>query len=92
MKKRNLLKVMIPLALSFMLTACSSGTEKLAVSDPEYSEYVGSWFHGEDSWGGNLSVTIKSIVDGKMEWTFTDSYDNSTSQKSMVYPPGISQS
>ena len=83
MKKRTVLKAVIPLALSFMLVGCSTGTEKLAVSDPEYSEYVGSWFHGEDPWGGNLSVTIKSIVDGKMEWTFTDSYDNSTLYQEM---------
>ena len=83
MKKTIVLKAMIALLLCFLLTACSSGADKLAVSDPEYADYVGAWFRGEDPWGGKLTVTIKSIVGGKMEWTFADSFDNSTLYQEM---------
>ena len=69
---------MLTLVLCLLLGACSPGTEKLAVSDPEYADYVGAWFRGNDPWGGKLTVMIKSIVDGKMEWTFTDAFDHST--------------
>ena len=78
MKKKTVFGIMSALALSLLLCACSSNTEKLAVSDPEYSDYVGSWFRGNDPWDGELTVMIKSIVDGKMEWTFTDSFEGST--------------
>ena len=78
MKKPIVLKAVFALLLCFLMTACSSGRDRLAVSDPEYAEYVGAWFTGDDPWGGKLTVTIKSIVDGKMEWTFTDSFDSST--------------
>ena len=66
------------LAFCLLLTACSLGGEKLPVSDPEYSDYVGAWFRGATPWGGKLTVTIKSIVGGKMEWSLTDSFDNET--------------
>ena len=37
-----------------------------------YDEYVGKQFAATDPWGGEISVTVRSIADGKMEWTYTD--------------------
>ena len=78
MKRKILIVCMIVLGL-LSLTGCkSSGNETLPVSDEEYMDYAGWQFAGEDPWGGNLTVTVRSIVDGKMEWTFTDVFDDST--------------
>lgn len=74
---------MIALASCLLFSACASKAEKLEVSDAEYSSYAGEWFRGEDPWGGNLTVMITGIVDGKMEWTFTDSFDDSTLYQAM---------
>ena len=78
MKKIIALSLIFALAFCLLLTACSAGGGKLPVSDPEYADYVGAWFRGETPWGGKLTVTIKSIVGGKMEWSLTDSFDNAT--------------
>ena len=78
MKRKILIVCMIILGL-LSLTGChSGGNETLPVSDEEYMDYAGRQFAGEDPWGGNLTVTVRSIVDGKMEWTFTDVFDDST--------------
>lgn len=77
MKKRLL--VLVATALSAILTAaCGSAEETLPVSDPAYSDYVGAQFSGRDPWGGDLAITVRSIVDGRMDWTFTDSFDDHT--------------
>ena len=71
--------------LALLLTACgnssapastSSSTDLPPANDAEYAEYAGYQFSGEDPWEGELSITIRSIVDGKMDWTFTDTYEN----------------
>ena len=78
MKRKILIVCMIVLGL-LSLTGCQSGgNETLPVSDEEYMDYAGRQFAGEDPWGGILTVTVRSIVDGKMEWTFTDVFDDST--------------
>ena len=38
----------------------------------ESADYVGYQFAGTDPWGGNVSITIRSIADGEMEATYTD--------------------
>ena len=35
-------------------------------------------FSGDDPWGGRLSLTVRSIDNGKMSWTFTDVFDDNT--------------
>lgn len=62
-----------------LLSACGAKSEEsLPVSDSEYAEYAGSQFSGEDPWGGNLTITVQSIVDGQMSWTFADAFDDHT--------------
>ena len=72
-------------ALTLLLTACKKTTSPedaaalLAPTDGEaYADYAGYQFSGSDPWGGAITVTVKSIYDGKMEWTFTDSFDDHT--------------
>ncbi len=77
--KKTLFTVCIVLLGALLLTACSSKKNApLPVPDEEYMDYVGRQFTGKDPWGGALTVTVRSIVDGKMEWTFTDMFDTST--------------
>ncbi len=79
MKKRYLLVLsMIAMAAMFLMACGGSKDEKLPVSDGAYAEYVGAQFAGQDPWGGELTITVRSIVDGKMDWTFTDSFDDHT--------------
>lgn len=79
MKKRSLFTV-IMIALSMcLLAACGgSGSDRLPVSDTEYADYVGERFSGKDPWGGDLSITIRSVVNGKMDWTFVNAFENHT--------------
>lgn len=44
----------------------------------EYAEYAGYQFSGADPWDGQLTVTILDITDGKMAWSFVDSFENHT--------------
>ena len=79
MKNKYLLVLSVIAMVAMVLVACgSSKDEKLPVSDDAYAEYVGAQFAGQDPWGGELTITVRSIVDGKMDWTFTDSFDDHT--------------
>ena len=70
--------VVAAVAACLLLTCCTKAEESLPVSDSEYAEYVGTQFSGEDPWDGNLTVTVQSVVDGKMSWTFTDAFEDHT--------------
>ena len=79
MKRRPLFVISVMIVAVFLLTSCgSSAKDKLPVSDPAYADYVGTQFSGKDPWGGDLTITVRSIIDGKMEWTFTDTFDSHT--------------
>ena len=66
------------IAIAAAALAACKGDEKLPVSDPEYMEYVETQFSGQDPWGGNLTITIRTIINGEMDWTFTDAFDDHT--------------
>ena len=79
MKKRVLFIASVIVMTALILGACGgSGKDKLPVSDSEYAEYVGTQFSGQDPWGGILTITVRSIIDGKMDWSFTDAFDDHT--------------
>jgi len=42
------------------------------------AEYAGYQFSGPEPWGGTLTITIVSIHDGAMDWSFTDSFEGHT--------------
>ena len=78
MRRKFLILCILALGMA-LLAGCGSGDNgPLPVSDAEYADYAGRQFAGEDPWGGKLTVTVRSIVDGQMEWTFTDQFDDST--------------
>lgn len=70
--------VVAAVAACLLLTCCAKSEEPLPAPDSEYAEYAGAQFSGEDPWGGNLTVTVQSVVDGKMSWTFTDVFEDHT--------------
>ena len=79
MKKRIVLIVSVIAMAALILAACGgAGSDKLPVSDAEYADYVGMQFSGQDPWGGDLTITVRSIVNGEMDWTFTDAFDDHT--------------
>ncbi len=79
MKKKSLLVIAVVVMSALLLAACGgSAKETLPVSDSVYADYVGAQFSGQDPWGGDLAITVRSIVDGKMDWTFTDTFDDYT--------------
>ena len=41
-----------------------------------YDEYIGYQFSGKDPWGNSLAVTIRTLENDKLTWTYTDSIDN----------------
>ena len=49
-----------------VLTGC--GAKK------DYKEYVGNQYTGKDPWGNALNVTVRTIEDNKMTYTFTVLY------------------
>ena len=71
--RKWILAILLVLGLSFILTACGSS----ASSDDPYSSYANWEYQGNDPWEGELSIVIKSITDGNMVWSFSDSFDNS---------------
>ncbi len=81
-KKR--LSVLLVGALTIPLAACSNSPTPAPTdspmslsqtSDAQYADYAGHQFSGKDPWEGTLSVTIESIVNGNMDWTFTDEFE-----------------
>lgn len=78
MKKRFGFIITLVAMSALLLASCGSAKEALPVSDSVYADYVGTQFSGQDPWGGDLAVTVRSIVDGKMDWTFTDTFDGYT--------------
>ncbi len=43
--------------------------------DPQ-PEYIGYQYAGQDPWGGQLSVTLRQVANGNIDWTFTDVLPN----------------
>lgn len=86
MKGKTRLLIAFGGILMLLLAACGNASpaaeEPSAVSaltdEEAYADYAGYQFSGKDPWDGTLTITVKSILDGKMEWTFTDSFEDHT--------------
>ncbi len=65
MKKKSIIVVAVVMILAVMLSACG------AKAGP-YDEYIGYQFVGSDPWGCPLGVTLRTLEDGKLEWTYSD--------------------
>ena len=44
----------------------------LAACGDRYEPYRGYQFSGTNPWGQELAITVRSVKDGKMDWTYTD--------------------
>lgn len=44
--------------------------------EADYSDYIGYQFAGKDPWGGELTVTLRTLEDGQLTWTYTDLITN----------------
>ncbi len=63
MKKINkLFGIVLALLILVTVTACGNN----------YDEYVGNQYSGKDPWGNEVAVTVKTIENDKMTYTFTD--------------------
>ena len=63
---KNLRKVILAsLVLVFTLVLVGCGKKN-------YDEYLGYQFSGKDPWGNELAVTIRTLEEDKLTWTFTD--------------------
>ena len=51
-------------ALVLVLAGCSKKTD--------YKDYIGYQFSGKDPWGSELAITIRTLEDDKLSWTYTD--------------------
>ena len=65
------------LALAALLTAFVSLPETIAQAE-NYENYAGHWYSCEDPWGGRFYVTVKSVEDGRISWSFSDVFFNTT--------------
>ena len=86
MKEINRLLLAAGGILLLLLAACGNSSPAAEEASPaealtdeiEYAEYAGYQFSGTDPWEGTLTITVRSILDGKMEWIFTDSFEDHT--------------
>ena len=99
---KKITAVILIAAMVALLAACSKGSDEPApagsasASVPgssfeavpaDYSDYVGYQFAGKDPWEGDLAITIRTIENGKVAWTFTDVYDENTLYAEMTDTP-----
>lgn len=38
----------------------------------DYKEYLGYQFSGKDPWGGELAITVRTLENDKLTWTYID--------------------
>ncbi len=61
---KKIFTLMLAVVLAFVITGCKK--------DEDYKDYMGYQFAGKDPWGTEVAVTIRSLEDDKLTWTFTD--------------------
>lgn len=90
--------MIISVILSLLLSACGTAPapdgDFTLTDDDTYAYYAGYQFSGKDPWGGTITVTIRNIFDGNLEWTLVDSFKNATfyfSQKESVLQNGMTE-
>ena len=55
-------------AFAFVAALALTGCKKAA----DYKDYIGYQFSGKDPWENELAVTIRTLENDKLTWTFTD--------------------
>ena len=78
MKKfSKLFVIALAFVLTLSLTACKKD-EKSDEKKASYSEYIGYQFSRKDSWRNELAITVRTLENDKLTWTYTNSVDNTT--------------
>ena len=62
---------LLAVVLCFVLVGCGK--------KDDYKDYIGYQFSGKDPWGGELAVTIRTLENDKLTWTYTDVLGNGES-------------
>ena len=60
---KKLIVGLLVVVLCFVVVGCGK---------KDYKDYIGYQFSGKDPWGGELAVTIRTLENDKMTWTYTD--------------------
>ena len=60
----KILAIVLVGVLAFTLTGCKKKAD--------YKDYIGYQFSGKGPWGNELAVTIRTLEDDKLTWTYTD--------------------
>ena len=55
---------LLAVVLCFALVGCAKKND--------YKEYIGYQFSGKDPWGGELAITVRTLENDKLAWTYTD--------------------
>lgn len=76
MKKGILFSILIVVSL-FAITGCFEKKDN-------YDEYIGYQFSGNDPWGNELAITIRSLKDDKLTWTYTDTFEDATAYQEIT--------
>ena len=77
----KVLATLLTIVLVFTLTGCGS---------KNYDDYIGYQFAGKNPWGGELAITLRTLEDSKLTYTFTMDLGSGESS-TLVYaePEGI---
>jgi len=62
--KNKFLLGLLAVVFCFVLVGCGK--------KDDYKDYVGYQFAGKDPWGSELAVTVRTIEDNLITWTYTD--------------------
>ena len=84
MKKISKLLVVI---LSAVMVFSAASFAYAGGFDAQANNMLGNQYSGQDPWGGELSITIRSISDTSLSWSFTDVFGNSTLYNEMADSP-----
>ena len=55
---------LLTLVLCFVLIGCDK--------KDDYKDYIGYQFSGKNPWDGELAITIRTLENDKLTWTYTD--------------------
>ena len=61
---KKIFSILLVAVIAVVLTGCAK--------KDDYKDYIGYQFSGKDPWGNELAVTIRTLEDDKLTWTYTD--------------------
>ena len=80
MKKYNkIFALVFVLVIALFITGCkkdekesdTNNTNTEITEKNSYEDYIGYQFSGKDSWGNELAITVRTLENDKLTWTYT---------------------